>query len=79
MKNECYGVMFREKLYSDLAQIKADIDQWLIFYNTERTHSGKHCYEITPMHTFKDLKALAKDKELDNLFLVSDSQSNLTK
>ena len=36
MKNECYDVMFRRKLYDTLEAIQTDVDQWLKFYNYER-------------------------------------------
>ena len=34
-------------------------------YNEERTHSGKYCYGKTPMQTFQDSIALAKEKLLN--------------
>ena len=33
-------------------------------YNTQRTHSGKHCYGKTPMQTFLDSKHIALDKNI---------------
>jgi len=46
---EFYAVAFRKKIYSSIEEIQADLDQWLNYYNNERTHSGKHCYGKTPM------------------------------
>ena len=43
MQEECYHVLFRKKLYTSLDELQNDLDQWLEFYNNERTHSGKHC------------------------------------
>ena len=33
-------------------------------YNTQRTHSGKHCYGKTPMQTFLDSKHIALEKNI---------------
>jgi len=82
MKNECYDIMFRRKLYRTLNEIQEDVDQWLYHYNHERAHSGKHCYGKTPWQTWQVSKALAKEKKLDNLFQPSDikvTDQNLTK
>ena len=78
MKNECYEVMFRRKLYDTLEAIQTDVDQWLKFYNYERPHSGRYCYGKTPWQTWKDSKALAKEKQLDNLFEMSDTSTTPT-
>jgi hypothetical protein len=78
MKNECYDVMFRKKIYSSVDDVQEDANQWLEFYNKERAHSGKHCYGKTPWQTWQDSKDLAKEKELGNLFEPSDSQTKLT-
>jgi hypothetical protein len=43
------------------------LDDWIKWYNTERTHSGKHCYGKTPWQTFLDSKHLALEKQLDQL------------
>lgn len=78
MKNECYDIMFRRKIYGTLKEIQQDIEQWLLFYNQERPHSGRHCYGKTPWQTWLASKGLVREKQLDNLFESSDSQSNLT-
>ena len=70
--------MFRRKLYTTLEAIQTDVDQWLKFYNYERPHSGRYCYGKTPWQTWKDSKALAKEKSLDNLFGVSDTTTQPT-
>lgn len=38
-----YQVAFRKTLYTDLDTRQADLTQWLIYYNTQRTHQGKMC------------------------------------
>ena len=78
MKNECYEVMFRRKLYTTLEAIQADVDQWLAFYNQERPHSGRYCYGKTPWQTWLDSKELAKEKQLENLFGQADTPTHQT-
>jgi len=73
MKNECYDIMFRKKVYTSLEEVQNDIDEWLKYYNEDRPHSGKHCYGKTPMKTWIDSKALAREKNLDNRFNKYDS------
>jgi hypothetical protein len=65
-QDEFYSVAFRKKLYTSLDELQTDLDAWMHWYNTERTHSGRYCYGKTPMQTFKDAKAMAKEKELDS-------------
>jgi transposase InsO family protein len=65
IQNEFYATAFRRKVYASLEQLQADVDEWLNFYNRERTHSGKHCFGKTPWQTFLDSKALAENKQLD--------------
>lgn len=64
LKNEFYDTAFRKKLYTSMEQLQEDLDQWLSFYNNERTHSGKYCYGKTPMQTFLDAKHIAQEKNL---------------
>lgn len=78
MKNECYDVMFRRKIYLSLEEIQQDIDKSLVFYNRERPHSGRYCYGKTPWETWVPSKGLVKEKQLDNVFKLSDSQTTLT-
>ena len=76
MQEECYHILFRKKLYTTLDELQNDVDQWLEFYNNERTHSGKHCCGKTPMQTFKDSLYIANSKNIDNIQRTSDN-SNL--
>ncbi len=59
---EFYQVAFRKKLYTDLESLQADLDAWLVGYNTERTHQGKMCCGRTPMATLEDGKRIWKEK-----------------
>ncbi len=51
---EFYQITFRKKLYSTIEELQADLDVWLKFYNTERTHQGKMCCGHTPIETLLD-------------------------
>jgi hypothetical protein len=75
-QDEFYSVAFRKKLYTSLDELQADLDEWIQWYNTERTHSGRYCYDKTPMQTFKDAKVLAKQKELDSQHLTPSGPSH---
>ena len=57
-----YQVTFRKKIYRDIETLQADLDQWLIKYNHERTHQGKMCCERTPMETLEDGKNIWQAK-----------------
>lgn len=56
--NEFYQITFRRKVYSSLDELQTDLDQWLLEYNTERTHQGKMCCGRTPFETMMDAKHL---------------------
>ena len=69
IKDECYNIVFRKKIYRSLEALQIDVDQWLSKYNISRPHSGKYCYGKTPMQTFLDSKNIAIDKShgFDNI------------
>jgi len=67
MQEEFYAVAFRKKLYSSLAALQDDLDQWMDYYNNQRSHSGKYCFGKTPMETFNESVTLARQKMLDRL------------
>lgn len=62
MQEEFYAVAFRKKLYSSLDEMQQDLDEWMKYYNQERTHSGRYCYGKTPMETFQESLILARQK-----------------
>ena len=66
IQQEFYAVAFRKKIYNNLDELQADLDNWMKYYNEERTHSGKYCFGKTPMETFLDTLPLAKEKNLDD-------------
>ena len=73
IQDEFYAIAFRKKLYTSIEEMQKDLDQWLITYNNERTHSGKYCYGKTPMETFIDSKPLALEKRIDELLIKGDN------
>jgi transposase InsO family protein len=68
MQDEFYAIAFRKKLYETIEALQADLDLWLIEYNTQRTHSGKYCYGKTPWETFQSSRELAEKKMVDQLY-----------
>ena len=59
---EFYQVTFRKKLYESIEPLQADLDEWLNWYNTERTHQGKTCCGRTPHETMMEGKDIWKEK-----------------
>lgn len=59
---EFYQVTFRKKIYSNLESLQSDLDEWIKYYNNERTHQGKMCCGRTPMQTLEDGKQIWKEK-----------------
>ena len=61
---EFYQITSREKIYEPIEMLQYDLDKWLREYNESRPHSGKYCYEKTPMQTFLGSLPFAKEKML---------------
>ena len=59
---EFYQVAFRRKIYRSIEELQLDLDEWLFFYNNDRTHQGKMCCGRTPMQTLIDGKEMWQDK-----------------
>ena len=62
---EFYQVTFRKKLYEDIESLQADLDEWIKYYNTERTHQGKICCGRTPMETLIGGRKIWQEKLLN--------------
>ncbi len=60
--NEFYQVAFRCKIYCSLEELQVDLDDWLRYYNQERTHQGKMCCGRTRMQTLIEIKEAWGDK-----------------
>ena len=53
----------RKKTYDSVEMLQADLDAWVSTYNEQRTHQGRWCFGNTPMQTFLDSRALAREKQ----------------
>jgi transposase InsO family protein len=62
--NEFYRVAFRKRFYASVDALQGDLDTFLDDYNRDRPHQGRWCYGKTPMQTFRDSRALAKEKQI---------------
>jgi len=60
--DEFYRVASRKRIYGSLAELQADLDAWITSYNEDRPHQGRWCFGKTPMRTFLDAIALAREK-----------------
>lgn len=72
---EFYQVYFRKKLYQSIIELQADLDEWLGYYNEERTHQGKYCNGDTPKECFLKSRHLAQAKMIGFDQSGSDYQS----
>ena len=59
---EFYQIAFRRKIYRSLEELQNDLDEWLAYYNNDRTHQGKMCCGRTPMQTLIEGKEAWRDK-----------------
>ncbi len=59
---EFYQPALRRKIYSNLENLQQDLDEWLEYYNNERTHQGKMCCGRTPLQTLQDGKMIWQEK-----------------
>jgi hypothetical protein len=59
---EFYQVAFRRRLYLTLKELQDDLDEWLHYYNHQRTHQGKVCCGRTPIETLIAGKGIWNEK-----------------
>jgi len=59
---EFYQPALRRKIYGSIDELQTDLDEWLDYYNNERTHQGKRCCGRTPMETLQDGKRIWQEK-----------------
>jgi transposase InsO family protein len=52
--DEFFRLAFRSKLYESVEALQADLDAWLIYYNTERTHQGYRNRGRRPVDVIRD-------------------------
>jgi hypothetical protein len=55
-------VAFRRKIYRTIEELQTDLDEWLAYYNFDRTHQGMMCCGRTPMQTLLDGRKEWHDK-----------------
>ena len=60
--DEFYRVAFRKRIYGSIAELQADLDEWIRSDNEDRPHQGRWGFGKTPMQTFLDAIPLAKEK-----------------
>lgn len=59
---EFYQIAFRKRLFRTLEELQVDLDEWIQYYNDQRTHQGKMCCGRTPMQTFRDGCEIIEEK-----------------
>lgn len=62
--NEFYQITFRKKLDSTIEELQKDLDEWIEYYNNDRTHQGKKCCGRTPRETLIEDKSIWVEKNL---------------
>jgi len=63
---EFYQVSFRKKLYRTLEEIQSDLDEFMDYYNQERTNQGRYCQGRTPYETFTNGLSLYQQYVFEN-------------
>jgi transposase InsO family protein len=64
--DEHFRIKGREKFYESVAEMQADLDAYLVIYNTKRPHQGRGMNGMTPLQAFKKglkLRPKTKPKE----------------
>ena len=59
-----------------MEELQSDLDEWLVKYNTTRTHQGKHCNGKTPMETFLEGKEKYFSKVLNTMRRLNTMRTN---
>lgn len=59
---EFYQVTLRKHIYDDIELLQKHLDEWIYYYNNERTHQGKMCCGRTPIETLIDGKKIWEEK-----------------
>ena len=63
MFDDFFRQAFRTKLYTGVEELQADLDAWLLYYNTERPHQGYRNMGRRPMDTVNEFLALPDWRE----------------
>ena len=67
IQDEFYAIVFRKRMFNTLEELQVELDEWIYWYNHERTHEGKYCFGKTPWQTFMESKPLAFEKQIKNV------------
>ena len=67
IQDEFYAIIFRKQIFNSLDELQKELDEWITWYNHERTHQGKYCFGKTPWQTFMESKHLAFEKQIRNV------------
>jgi transposase InsO family protein len=67
IQDEFYAIVFRKRIFTTLDELQSELDEWIHWYNHERTHEGKYCFGKTPWQTFMESKHLAFEKQIKNV------------
>lgn len=67
IQDEFYAIIFRKQVFNSLDDLQKELDEWITWYNHERTHQGKYCFGKTPWQTFMESKHLAVEKQIKNV------------
>lgn len=66
--NEFFRIAFRKKFYESVESLQEDFDEWLNYYNNERTHQGYRNMGKRPIDTIKEFIC---QKEKESVEIVS--------
>lgn len=66
--------MLNDRVIPFFEQHDLKLDAWMNSYNTQRTHSGKYCFEKTPMQTFIEGIAVARKYQLQYLEMIEPNE-----
>lgn len=58
IQDEFYQVAFRKKLYGSIEEVQKDLDEFMAYYNDQRTSQGRYCQGRTPLQTFEENRHL---------------------
>jgi transposase InsO family protein len=72
VKNEFFELAFRQKLYTTLEELQADLDAWLVHYNTERPHQGYRNMGRRPIDTINEYLELQQPAPETSVVAVLD-------
>lgn len=76
IQDEFYQMAFRKKVYTSVEELQEDLDEWIEWYNRERTHTGRHCDGRTPLQTLRETKHLVYQKMLDRHVQAKESDTH---